>query len=159
MNRVLCAAAVLLIAGCCGYSTRSLLPPHIRTVAVLPAENSTTQPGLGDELTDALIAAFKRDRSLRVTTLESADLVLTLNVSGYSRNASAYDEEQAVSAYEISVTAQVDAEDQVRGESFFSSAVSARLTYNPEGKTEEAAATEALAKLADEIVRRVITAW
>ena len=149
----------MLLAGCCGYSTHSLLPSHLKTVAVPPATNTTTQPGLAEALTDSLAAAFTADRTLRVTNTEAADLVVSTTVSNYTRTASSYTGDQAVSAYELSVSAQVDARDQTRDEEFYKGVASARVTYDPNAKTEEQAASEAIRKLASEIVRQVQIAW
>jgi len=153
------ALALALLAGCCGYSTHSLLPSHLKTVAVPPATNTTTQPGLAEALTDSLTAAFTSDRTLHVTNTEAADLVVTTTVSSYNRTASSYTGDQAVSAYELSVSAQVDARDQTRNEQFYKGVASARVTYDPNAKTEEQAAAEAIKKLASEIVRQVQIAW
>jgi len=152
-------SAVLLALNCCGYSTRSLLPPHLRTVAIAAVENSTTQPGLAELLNDALSSAFHQDRNLRVTNVENADLVVTVTITGYTRTAAAYDARQNISLYELTVAARVEAEDQVRDETFFSGTVSGRVTYDPNSVTEEAATPKAIAKLAAEIVRQVVTAW
>jgi hypothetical protein len=153
----------VLLAGCCGYSTHSLLPSHLKTVAVPPATNTTTQPGLAEALTDSLTAAFTADRTLRVTNTEAADLVVNTTVSSYTRTASAYSSDslkQDVSAYELSVSAQVDARDQTRDEKFYSGTVSDRVTYpNATAKTEEEAAAQAIGKLASDIVRQVQIAW
>ena len=149
---------------CCGYSARSLLPPHLRTVAIPPATNSTTRPGIEEILTDSLIAAFGADRSLRVTSLEDADLVLSVDVNSYSKTAAVFDEEQTVSVYDVVISARVEAEDQVRSEIFFEGPVSGRKTYDPEqsagtGDPEEAAAAQAVGEVAREVVRRVLTQW
>ncbi len=159
MRPILLFPALALIAGCCGYSTRSLLPSHLRTVAVSPAENATAQPGLGEALTDSLIAAFNRDRNLRVTNIEAANLVVTARVETYSRSAASYTGNQEVSTYELLLAARVQAHDQVRDEEFYSGSSSVRTTYNPAAKTEEQAAVEAVGRLAQEVVRQVLTAW
>lgn len=158
------ALGFLLLAGCCGYSTHSLLPSHLKTVAVPPATNTTTQPGLDQALTDSLTAAFRSDRTLHVTNVEAADLVVNTTVSSYTRTPTAYTGgdttgNQAVTAYELSVSAQVDARDQTRDEAFYSGVVSAQVTYDANAKTEEQAATEAIGKLASEVVRQVLIAW
>jgi HAMP domain-containing protein len=159
MGRLALAALLTLFAGCCGYSTRSLLPPHLNSVAVTAAENATARPGAGEDLTQALVSAFNRDRNLRVTALETADLVLTTALSAYSRTATAYDAGQAITGYEIAVSAHVQAEDRVRGENFLDRTVSARVSYDPDAEDEDSAAARALERLAEEIVRQVITTW
>jgi len=159
MRLLRAASIVLLLGGCCGYSTRSLLPSHLRSVAVQPADNTTAQPGLGEELTDALVTAFNSDRTLRVTSVENANLVVTATVDDYSRAAASYTGEQVISAYEIVVSARVQAQDQAREEEFYSGNVSARTTYDPNSKTEDQAAREAITRLAGEVVRQILTAW
>ncbi len=149
----------LLLLSCCGYSTRSLLPPHLKTYAIKPVVNSTLQAGLGDAFGDALARAFAADRSLRADAAEDANLLLDVTVTGYNREASVYDQNQNIQAYELAITTQVEATDQVRAESFFAEAVSQRVSYDPAAETEEAAAQRCLDKLAQEVVRRVITKW
>lgn len=153
-----------MLAGCCGYSTHSLLPSHLKTVAVPPAANSTTQPGLAEVLTDSLTAAFTADRTLHVINTEAADLVVNTTVSSYNRIASSYTGDQAVSVYEVSVSAQIEARDQTRNEEFYKGVASARFTYDPNAdpadvNTEEEAADRAVGKLASEVVRQVQIAW
>ena len=153
------ALVLTALAGCCGYSTHSLLPSHLRTVAIPPATNTTTQPGLAEALTDSLTAAFTYDRTLHVTNTEAADVVVNTTVSSYNRTASSYTGDQTVSAYELSVSAQVDVRDQTRNEEFYKGVASARVTYDPNAKTEEQAAAETIRKLAAEVVRQVQIAW
>lgn len=143
----------------CGYSTRSLLPPHLKTVAISAIENSTTQPGLAEELSIVLPRIFNSDRSLRVTAPEQADLTVSVMLINYSRTPASYDAEQTISVYEINLTAQVEALDQVRNEPFFSGTVSSRTSYDPEIKSEETVTSELIEKIAREITRQIITAW
>ena len=166
MTRVIPSTIMLLVvAGCCGYSTRSLLPSHIRSVAVVPVENSTTQPDLGEALTDSLVAAFKADRNLTLTDAAGAQLLVTSTISSYGRDPVAYVGDQTVNRYKVEIGASVAAHDQVRDEDFFSGAVSAELTYNPDStpdiglSSEQSAQRRTVGKLAREIVRQVVTSW
>lgn len=143
----------------CGYSVRSLLPSHIRTIAFKSVENSTTQPGLAEELLLQLPVALSYDRNLRISSLDQADLVLQALITGFYRTASAYDAAQNIIAYEITVSAQIDVYDQSRNEPFYSGTITSRISYDPASKTDESAITEAIGKLAQEIVRQIITAW
>lgn len=149
----------LLLLGCFGYSTHSLLPPHIRTVGLTDVENSTTRPGLAEELDAALLRAFASDRSLRVTSIDKADLVVSVNVNSYSRSPSTYDASQRITSYDIIISAAVSARDAVRDEDFFTASVSARSSYDPQSREEDYAARDAVTKLAGEIVRQLVSAW
>jgi hypothetical protein len=147
------------LSGCCGYSTRALVPSHLRSVAVVEVQNLTTQPGLADELSDSLSQAFDRDRSLRLASPDRADLAVSAKVTSYSRTAASYEGNQSVTGYELAIGATVEAEDRVRNEVFFSGASSARLLYSPDTTSEETAASRVIATLARDIVRAVVTAW
>ena len=159
MRSTMATCVALVLCGCCGYSTRSLLPSHLRTVAVMQVDNATDQPALGENLTDALTAAFTVDRNLRLTTIDDANLVVSATVEGYTRTAASYTGEQNITAYELTVSARVRVQDQVKDAQFYSGTVSSRTTYDPNAKTEEQAASEAITRLAAEIVRQVLTAW
>ncbi|MEO0023048.1 MAG: LPS assembly lipoprotein LptE [candidate division WOR-3 bacterium] len=150
---------VFIAVNGCGYSARSLLPSHVRTIALKSVENSTTQPGLAEELLLQLPVAFNSDRNLRISSLDQSDLILQVLINGFYRTASAYDAAQNIIAYEITISAQFDVHDQSRNEPFYSGTVTSRISYDPAHKTDEAAITEALGKLAQEIVRQIITAW
>jgi hypothetical protein len=159
------ALVLSVFAGCCGYSTHSLLPSHIRSVAVVPAENSTTQPDISEALTDSLVAAFKADRNLTLTDAASAQLLVSSTVSSYGRDPVAYVGDQTVNRYKVEIGASVTARDQVRDEDFFSGVISANVTYNPDStpevglSSEETAQRRTVGKLAREIVRQVVTSW
>lgn len=153
------AAALPVLLMTCGYSTRSLVPSHLKTVAISSVRNSTTQPGLSDHLLDSLSAAFARARVLRTSTTERADLLVSANITSYTRTATVYDAAQRISAYEIRLSASVEAEDRVRGEPYYSGPASSRVTYNPASQSEDQASLRALGELARDIVRAVLTAW
>jgi len=154
-----CALALTLLAGCCGYSTRSLLPSHLGSVAIVSVGNATTQPGLAEALADSLTAAFTADRNLRVTGPDNADLLLTVTITAYSRAAAAYDEQQTVSGYEVSILGSFEAEDRLRNEPYSSGPAGARVSYDPASQSEETATGRAVALLARDVVRAVVTAW
>lgn len=153
-----CCLLVISLCGC-GYSTRSLLPSHIRRVAIVSVTNATTQPGLAEELTDSLNTAFRADRNLQVTGVENAELLLSVNITTYSRVAAVYDAAQAISGYELSITANFESEDRLRNEQFTSGPASARLVYDPASMDEPTAASRVIGQLARDIVRGIVTAW
>ncbi|MEO0093500.1 MAG: LptE family protein [candidate division WOR-3 bacterium] len=153
---------ILFFLGCCGYSTQALLAPHLKTIAIPLVENQTIRPGLGEALTDSLVSAFTKDRHLRVTNLENANVVLECRITGYNRTPQAYDAQQNVYAYQITIDAFCKCEDRVKSETIWEESVSAWITYNPndpKNGTEEKGIERAIAKLASEIVRRTITSW
>jgi len=149
---------VLLLLACCGYSVRALLPPHLKTIVVLPVENQTMKPSLEVQLTSQLVDGFRRDGSLRISDLEHANVSLRCQITGYDKVAQAYTSGQTVNAWVVSLTARCECQDQVKSAKLWEGAVSTSVTIDAT-KTEEAGIDEALQKLTAEIVRRTLIAW
>ncbi|CAN5371684.1 hypothetical protein BH24GEM3_BH24GEM3_12780 [soil metagenome] len=78
-------ALVLLLGGCGVYSfTGGGLPRHIRTVAVLPFDNVTTQGLLSTDLQLALQEALPRNLGVRLADQSVADAVVRGRITGYN---------------------------------------------------------------------------
>jgi hypothetical protein len=149
----------LFLFGCCGYSVRALLPPHLKTIAVLPVENQTIKPGLDVRLTDSLVSSFRRDGSLRVVDPTNADIVLHCEITSYDRTPQSYTSGQEIKAWQVSLSSKVECTDQVRSEKLWEGPVSSSITYDAAQRTEDDGIAEVAAKLAAEIVRRTLIAW
>ena len=147
------------LAVCCGYSTRSLLPSHLRTIGFEQVDNLTLQPELTDLFDAGLHDEFTRDRSLRVTTLEDADVVLRIQLVSYSKEADSYTGDQRISSYRLSAAAALSAQDKVRGEPLYSGSISAQIPFDPNTATEEDMSRPLMTKLAKEAVRVLLLAW
>ena len=77
-GRALLSAALLLAAtvGGCGYSLKGNLPDHLKTVSVPLFKNRTTEAGVENTITAAVVNAFTSSGRLRVVSLGEADSVL-----------------------------------------------------------------------------------
>ncbi len=148
-----------LILLACGYSTRSLLPVHLKTVGIEPVENLTLQPDLGDILESSLREEFTHDRNLRVVDRDRADVMLRIQLVSYSREADAYTGDQRISSYRISAAASLSALDRVRDEPLYAGSIGAQLSYDPNSGTEEVAQRQLMTKLARDAVRVLLLAW
>jgi TolB-like protein len=74
------AAWLAALAACCtaclyGFAGGGL-PPHIRTVAILPFDNQTTDPQLTQQVNDAVREAFESRLGLRLAGEATADAVV-----------------------------------------------------------------------------------
>ncbi len=76
-------ALALLLGGCVYSFTGGGLPRHIRTVAIVPFENVTTQGVLGTELQVALQEALPRNLGVRLADQGVADAVVRGRITGY----------------------------------------------------------------------------
>ncbi len=78
MRRAAWTVALLLLAGCSGYSTERLTDfPGARTIAVLPFENTGFRRDLELRLSAAVARELRARTSLAPATAASADLLLT----------------------------------------------------------------------------------
>lgn len=159
MQRNYASFALLLLLGCCGYSVRALLPPNLKTVSVQPVENQTSRPGLDVQLTDLLIQGFTRDGSLRIADLEHADVVLNCKVNGYEKLPQAYDANQAIATWRVTLQAQADAQDRAKAQPLWSGSVPVTVNYDAVTETEEQGVSRALDRLSAELIRRTLIAW
>jgi hypothetical protein len=81
--RSLLAALALATAGCPYGFAGGGLPPHIKTVAILPFDNLTAEPLLTQEVADALREAVQGRLGLRPASEGSADAVVRGSIVRY----------------------------------------------------------------------------
>lgn len=104
----MCAAAIALGSWGCGYrlaGSGSVLPPHIRSIAVRPFENQTTRPEIEQRVTEDVSRELSRRRRYSVVTnpLE-ADAVLDGAITGYHTRPVQFGQEGRQSQVEAVVT-------------------------------------------------------
>ncbi len=157
---------VALLAGGCGYTLSSVLPPHIKTLAVPVFANSTVEFGIADDVTRALQDAFLADRRLRIVGERQADSVLRGTVLAYKNQPFSYTREEKPTQYEIILTVRLLFRDLVKARDVWKEdAFTVRSTYNvvPVGsapaKTEAEARADLVKSLADQIVSRTVQGW
>jgi outer membrane lipopolysaccharide assembly protein LptE/RlpB len=109
----------VLVAAGCGYSLRGNLPAHIKTVAVPVFRNRTSEPGVENFLTGAVVEAFSTNGRLRVVRPDRADSILEGEVVGYQVQSIAYDPQANVQQYRLVVTLNLRFRDVRREEVLF----------------------------------------
>jgi outer membrane lipopolysaccharide assembly protein LptE/RlpB len=108
-----------LVAAGCGYSLRGNLPAHIKTVAVPVFRNRTSEPGVENFLTGAVVEAFSTNGRLRVVRPDRADSILEGEVVGYQVQSIAYDPQANVQQNRLVVTLNLRFRDVRRDEVLF----------------------------------------
>lgn len=162
----------------CGYTTKSLLPDHIKTIYIDNFKNSIDiasevsdrrpyklyEPGLENEITRTLIDRFIIDGTLRVVRdTEMADSVLRGELIEFVKEPLRYDDSEDVTEFRIRVVASVKFLD-ARGDAIIwqadqFSGESSQRTQGALTKTEDTAREEAVTDLARRIVERTIEVW
>lgn len=75
--------AASLIGGCLYGFAGGGLPPHIRTVAILPFDNQTSQSGIAQQVGEALREAMQGRLGLRASGEATADAVVRGTITRY----------------------------------------------------------------------------
>jgi len=156
-------AAMGLAAGCGVYSFSGSLPRHIRTIAIPLFEDRTSEFGIREDLTDALIDQFTRDNTLTVEKDErSADSVLEGTILRVEDRAGQFDVQERVKEIRVYVTCQVRFEDRVKRRVLWEGTVTQWGAYDPDTDGPEGrqqAIREAIEKLAEDILNKVVSTW
>ncbi len=149
---------LLVLTNCCGYSTRSLLPAHLKNVSIDIFENRTIKIGLGEDMTRELVRQFTADGTMRVTGEGKAQLKITGEVANFNKEPYVYGGDQTVYRYKVTVTSRVKCFDVTRNALYWEGEVSdwALLDQNQD---ETVGVSEAMTKVAKETVRRLLTNW
>jgi outer membrane lipopolysaccharide assembly protein LptE/RlpB len=155
-----------LIAGGCGYSLRSALPSHLKTLAIPVFGNSTVEFGLADDVTQSLVNGFLADRHLRIVQERDANAVLRGTVVSYRNRVFGYTSSERATEYEVTLTVKVAFRDMINNRDVWKEdALTVRTTYNvvPVGtlpaQTEADGRKDVIQKLSDQIVSRTVQGW
>ena len=152
-------ALVVMLAAGCGYSLRGNLPDHIKSVAVPLFRNRTSEPGVENFLTAAVVEAFSTNGRLRVARPEQADSVLDGEVIGYQVQSIAYDPRANVQQYRLTVTLNLRFRDVRRDEMLFEQqGLQERADFRTQGAVSQTISREetALRQAATEIARAIV---
>ncbi len=86
MRRISSSLAALALCGCAFGFSGGGFPPGIRTVAILPFENQTTEPTLAQEVQTAVTQAVVNRLGLRTVAESQADAVVHGTVVRYDQD-------------------------------------------------------------------------
>lgn len=147
--------ALLPLAGCLYGFAGGGLPPHVRTVAVLPMDNETSSPELPRELQDALRAGLQSRLGLRDAPEERANAVVRGKITRYDLDMAAgfsANPSQATSARRrLRVYVDIEIVDQVTGKVLWT-----RTGMQAEGEYADRGEAQGRKQAIDRIVNDVI---
>ena len=164
--RILAGAVLASGLAGCGYTLSSVLPSHIKSIAIPTFANNTVEHGLADDITQAVIDGFLADKKLRLERERDADSVLRGTVLAYRNRVYAYDPNEVATQYEIVLIVQLTYRDVSRNRDLWKeNELIVRTTYpvvavgTEPAKTEVDGRTDVIQKLRDLIVSRTIQGW
>ena len=164
--RIACVvAAMALLSGCANYHQGSSVPKDLRTIAVPTFENASGHPFVEVETTQAVLAEFRRDGTMRIVERENAALEVEGRITGCKLTALRFDHDHPYLGveYRLTLTADIKVYERATGK------VVARLTrvtgddiFRTESdlpSTERDAIPRAAARLAKTIVSETLLAF
>jgi hypothetical protein len=115
----ICVTAILS-AGCAGYHLGPVKPAVVagaKSIEIVPFNNQTQQPRLGDAVTQALRERMQTDGTYRLATREPGDVVVTGVITAYRREGVSFLRADVTTAedYRVGLTAHVTARDRATG--------------------------------------------
>jgi hypothetical protein len=150
--------AALLLFGCAGYHLGPVNGAVAggRSIQILPFNNQTLEPRLGDVLTQSLRENFQNDGTYRLVTSGSGDVVLTGVIRGYSRQALGYLSTDAITPedFRVEVVAHVIARDTVSGKVLFEKDVKGHTLVHVDSDLASAE-RQAMPLLADDLAQNI----
>jgi hypothetical protein len=113
------AAGAALLAGCAGYHLGPVngAVAGEKSVEVVPFNNQTLQPRLGDAVTRALRERLQTDGTYHLATREPGDVVVSGVITRYNREGLSYlnNDVTTTENYQVGITAHVVARERATG--------------------------------------------
>lgn len=156
-------AVAALSSGCYSF-TGGGLPPHIRTIYVLPVENRTAQFELTEPFTRQLTDAIRGRLGVQLASRENADAEIRAEIIRYDDAATNFSGVENVGAdvfqRRVTISARVEIVDLARNEIVWDgSGVSGTGEYAPDSETEQTGQDVALENLIQKIIDGAQSQW
>jgi len=147
----------LTIWGCGIYSfSGSNLPAHIKTAAVPLFENETSEFGIDQQLTDAVINAITHDNTLKISGSRSADSIIKGKILRVVDRAGPYNKDEKASGFRVTITVDVSFVDVKKRKNIWQETWSQWGDYTD---NRDDGIKEAVDKLSTDILNKTVSGW
>ena len=158
LNFLFCALAIFS-SGCAGYHLGPV-NPDVRageeTIEIVPFNNQTLQPRLGDAVTQALRERMQTDGTYHLDTHGGGDVVVSGVITSYNRVGLSYLNSDVTTAqsYRINITAHVVVRERATGKELLNKNVTG-YTLVTVGSDLASAERQASPLLAEDLARNI----
>ena len=158
---VLAAGCTFFVSGCGVYSFSGAVAGDIKNISVPLFANQTAEFGIQETITDALIAGFQREGILRIVDEAQSDAILHGTILNINDTPNTYSVNEEVSEYRFQITCEIALEKMDTGEELWREAFSTWGNYPYTGSLEDrqTGIDEALRKLTEDILNRIVSNW
>jgi outer membrane lipopolysaccharide assembly protein LptE/RlpB len=123
---------VVFLFSSCGYHLSgygSSLPPNIRTIYIPVFKNSSSEPNIQRDVTDAVRRAFTSDGRLKVADAKKADLLIRGTLTDYKLRAVAFNSEDSAEEYSVHIGVQITAYNRIKKKIIFEQKFTTQWNY------------------------------
>ncbi|NQT25413.1 hypothetical protein HQ585_08660 [candidate division KSB1 bacterium] len=147
----------LLSLRCGVYSfSGSTLPPHIKTVGIPLFEDRTTEFGIDQLLTDALIEAITDDNTLKIANPRESDTIISGVIMSVKDRTGQYNANESAGDYRVFVGVKIQFEDVKKRTILWEDTINQWGSYE---SNRDDGIEEALDKISTEIINRSVSGW
>jgi outer membrane lipopolysaccharide assembly protein LptE/RlpB len=152
----------LLVLTGCGYhvsGTGGSLSKGIRTISVPVFDNSSTEPLIQRQFTDAVRQAFLTDGRLRLSSPDKADLLLNGVITTYYNQSVAFNRDDVVTESIITLAIKVKVLDQINENVYMEDSMRTNWDYRSDSLVinSEAARQIALQEAYRDLALRIVS--
>jgi outer membrane lipopolysaccharide assembly protein LptE/RlpB len=146
----------------CGYhvsGTGGSLSKGIRTISIPVFDNSSSEPLIQRQFTDAVRQAFLTDGRLRLSTPNKADLLLNGIITNYYNQSVAFNRDDVVTESIITLRIKVKVMDQINEKVYMEDSMSTNWDYRSDSLVinSEAARQVALQEAYRDLALRIVS--
>jgi hypothetical protein len=155
------AAIALLFAACAHYGFSGSLPGYIRTAAVPLFQNDTVEPGIVEDVTDAVSSAIISNGTMKVVGESSSDAVVKGTIVNVLDEADTFSKDEKAKQFRIRILANVEFFDRVKNRAIWEEKnLEGWARYDASSASARDDAKKAAAKmLADLIIDKTLAGW
>jgi hypothetical protein len=162
MKIVFACVALALIMGLarCGpysFSTGGASP--FKNVAVPLFEDRTAEFGVKEQLTDAIIAQFNRDNTLKIADRRVAESVVLGILLKIEERAGAFNRDENVQEIRVYVNVDIKYENTKKRRTVWQEQMTQFGSYAPGSSDRAGAIREAIDKIAQQVLNKAVAGW
>lgn len=151
--------AIIGLSACGVYTLNPRGKSTISMISVKPFSNQTSQYGLEDLMTEAVIDAFIAEGSMKIVSSDVAEAILEANLTRYERLVQEYDQQDQVSQYKVQVELQVTLKDAVDQSDIWSISLTLDGIYDADTETEEDGQRDVGEQLVEAVLNKTTKSW
>lgn len=154
-------AILIALAGGCTYSFRGQTAGSIKSISIAVFENETAEFGIAERVTDELVRGFQKDGTIRIATADQADAALLGRITRVEDLPYTARADQTVEEYRFALGCVVELVDNSSQQPMWSQSFSTWSIYTYTGSLEarDDAITEAVGKLQEDLLNKIVGSW